>query len=179
MKCPHCGYIDSKVLDSRDVDDGVRRRRQCLSCESRFTTYERIQKSGLYVIKKDKRRELFDKSKLLNGIHKAFEKRPVAANAIEKVADDVEAELYKQGKQEVSSTVIGDMVMGHLKNLDQIAYIRFASVYRDFADITRLKQEVDSLAGGINKKTVPAAQLPLLPDNELEVVGKGSREKRK
>src|SRR5208283_2266099 len=105
MKCPHCGYIDSKVLDSRDVDDGVRRRRQCINCGSRFTTYERIQKSGLYVIKKDKRRELFDKNKLLNGIRKAFEKRPVAANVVDKVADDIESELYKQGNQEVPSTV--------------------------------------------------------------------------
>ena len=84
MKCPHCGFENSKVLDSRDVDDGVRRRRQCLSCNSRFTTYERIQKSSLFVVKKDKRRELFDKSKLLNGIRKAFEKRPIAANVIEK-----------------------------------------------------------------------------------------------
>ena len=179
MKCPHCGYNDSKVLDSRDVDDGVRRRRQCLSCDSRFTTYERIQKSGLFVIKKDKRRELFDKSKLLNGIHKAFEKRPVAAHVIDKVADDIEADLYKQGKQEVPSVVIGDMVMAHLKNLDQIAYIRFASVYREFADITRLKQEVDSLAGGAIRVATPSAQLPLLPEDELEVVVKGSRGKRK
>jgi transcriptional repressor NrdR len=178
MKCPHCGYTDSKVLDSRDVDDGVRRRRQCLSCDSRFTTYERIQKSGLFVIKKDKRRELFDKGKLLNGIRKAFEKRPVAANAINKVADDIENELYKQGKQEVSSTVIGDLVMGHLKKIDQIAYIRFASVYRDFADITRLKQEVDNLARG-EIKVVPSAQLPLLPDHGLEVVVKSGRGQRK
>jgi transcriptional repressor NrdR len=178
MKCPHCGYTDSKVLDSRDVDDGVRRRRQCLGCDSRFTTYERIQKSGLFVIKKDKRRELFDKGKLLNGIRKAFEKRPVAANAINKVADDIENELYKQGKQEVSSTVIGDMVMGHLKKIDQIAYIRFASVYRDFADITRLKQEVDNLARG-ESKAVPSAQLPLLTDQGLEVVVKAGRGQRK
>jgi transcriptional repressor NrdR len=178
MKCPHCGYTDSKVLDSRDVDDGVRRRRQCLSCDSRFTTYERIQKSGLFVIKKDKRRELFDKSKLLNGIRKAFEKRPVAANVINKVADDIENELYKQGKQEVSSTVIGDMVMGHLKQIDQIAYIRFASIYRDFADITRLKQEVDNLARG-EIKVVPSAQLPLLPDQGLVVGVKAGRGQRK
>jgi transcriptional repressor NrdR len=136
MNCPHCGYSDSKVLDSRDIDDGVRRRRQCLSCKGRFTTYERIQKSGLFVIKKDKRRELFDKGKLLTGIRKAFEKRPVPANVIDKVVNDIEAELYKQGKQEVPSTVIGDMVMASLKNIDHIAYIRFASVYREFADIT-------------------------------------------
>jgi transcriptional repressor NrdR len=178
MKCPHCGYNDSKVLDSRDVDDGVRRRRQCLGCESRFTTYERIQKSSLFVVKKDKRREAFDKGKLLKGIHKAFEKRPVASGVIDHVADDIEAELYKQGKQEVSSTVIGDMVMGHLKKIDQIAYIRFASIYRDFADITRLKQEVDNLARG-ESKAVPSAQLPLLPESELEVTAKAGRGKRK
>ena len=178
MKCPHCGYNDSKVLDSRDVDDGVRRRRQCLSCDSRFTTYERVQKTGLFVIKKDKRRELFDKSKLLNGIRKAFEKRPVAANVIDKVADDIEAELYKQGRQEVQSAVIGDMVMTGLKQIDQIAYIRFASVYRDFADITKLKQEVDNLARGISR-AIPAAQLTLLPEDETEIAEAGSRGKRK
>ena len=160
MKCPHCGFEDSKVLDSRDIDDGVRRRRQCLGCDSRFTTYERIQKSSLYVVKKDKRREIFDKGKLLNGIRKAFEKRPIAANVIDKVADDIENELYKQGRQEVSSTVIGDMVMAHLKKLDYIAYIRFASIYREFADITRLKQEVDNLARG-DSRQVHSAQLPL------------------
>jgi transcriptional repressor NrdR len=178
MKCPHCGYNDSKVLDSRDVDDGVRRRRQCLSCDTRFTTYERVQRTGLFVIKKDKRRELFDKGKLLNGIRKAFEKRPVAANTIDKIADDIEAGLYKQGRQEVQSAIIGDMVMNSLKQIDQIAYIRFASVYRDFADITKLKQEVDNLARGIGR-SVPAEQLPLIPENESTVVETESRGKRK
>jgi len=178
MKCPHCGYNDSKVLDSRDIDDGVRRRRQCLSCETRFTTYERVQRTGLFVIKKDKRRELFDKGKLLNGIRKAFEKRPVAANTIDKVADDIEAGLFKQGRQEVQSAIIGDMVMTSLKQIDQIAYIRFASVYRDFADITKLKQEVDNLARGMGR-SVPAEQLPLIPENEPSVVETESRGKRK
>jgi transcriptional repressor NrdR len=178
MKCPHCGYSDSKVLDSRDVDDGVRRRRQCLSCDTRFTTYERVQRTGLFVIKKDKRRELFDKGKLLSGIRKAFEKRPVAANTIDKIADDIETELYKQGRQEVQSEIIGDMVMTRLKQIDQIAYIRFASVYRDFADITKLKQEVDNLARGIGR-SVPAEQLPLIPENESTVVETESRGKRK
>jgi transcriptional repressor NrdR len=178
MKCPHCGYNDSKVLDSRDVDDGVRRRRQCLSCDTRFTTYERFQRTGLFVIKKDKRRELFDKGKLLNGIRKAFEKRPVAANTIDKVADDIEAGLYKQGRQEVQSAIIGDMVMNSLKQIDQIAYIRFASVYRDFADITRLKQEVDNLARGVGR-SVAAEQLPLIPENEPPFVETESRGKRK
>ncbi|MDD5287761.1 MAG: transcriptional regulator NrdR [Dehalococcoidales bacterium] len=175
MKCPHCGYVDSKVLDSRDVDDGVRRRRQCLSCDTRFTTYERIQKSGMFVFKKDKRRELFDKNKLLSGIRKACEKRPIPAHAIDKMADDIEAELYKQGKQEIPSTVIGDLVMDGLKNLDHIAYIRFASVYRDFADITRLKQEVDRLAVGSSKTVVSSAQLPLLPDSDIEVAVRGNK----
>jgi transcriptional repressor NrdR len=179
MNCPHCGYSDSKVLDSRNVDDGVRRRRQCLRCNGRYTTYERIQKSGLFVIKKDKRRELFDKGKLLSGIRKAFEKRPVPANIIDKIADDIEAELYKQGKQEVPSPVIGDMVMASLKNIDHIAYIRFASVYREFADITRLKQEVDRLAGGLTKTVPSTAQLPLLADDQFEVLVKESRGRRK
>ncbi|MBN1643223.1 MAG: transcriptional repressor NrdR [Dehalococcoidales bacterium] len=179
MKCPHCGYIDSRVLDSRDIADGVRRRRQCLSCGGRFTTYERIQKSDLYVIKKDKRRELFDKGKLLSGIRKAFEKRPVASHVIDKLADDIEAELYRQGKQEISSSLIGDMVMANMRNIDHIAYIRFASVYREFADITRLKQEVDNLADGVPKIELPSAQLPLLTDNGLEIVSKKGREKRK
>ena len=178
MKCPHCGYSDSKVLDSRDVDDGVRRRRQCLSCDTRFTTYERVQRTGLFVIKKDKRRELFDKGKLLSGIRKAFEKRPVAANTIDKIADDIETELYKQGRQEVQSEIIGDMVMTRLKQIDQIAYIRFASVYRDFADITKLKQEVDNLARGIGR-SVPAEQLPLIPENEPTVVETASLGKHK
>jgi transcriptional repressor NrdR len=178
MKCPHCGFEDSKVLDSRDVDDGIRRRRQCLSCGTRFTTYERIQKSSLYVIKKDMRRELFDKSKLLSGIRKAFEKRPIAASTVDKVADDIEAELYKEGRQEVSSTIIGDMVMEQLKTLDHIAYIRFASVYREIADITKLKQEVDNLARGAGR-AVPSAQLLLIPENELEVAETAIKGRRK
>ena len=121
---------------------------------------------------------MFDKGKLLNGIRKAFEKRPVAANTIDKIADDIEAGLYKQGRQEVQSAIIGDMVMTSLKQIDQIAYIRFASVYRDFADITRLKQEVDNLARGVGR-SVAAEQLPLIPENEPPVVETESRGKRK
>jgi len=116
-------------------------------------------KNRFVCYQKRQTQRIIDKSKLLNGIRKAFEKRPVAANVIDKVADDIEAELYKQGRQEVQSAVIGDMVMTGLKQIDQIAYIRFASVYRDFADITKLKQEVDNLARGISR-AIPAAQLP-------------------
>jgi transcriptional repressor NrdR len=163
MQCPYCGNQDSKVIDSRDVNDGVRRRRQCLNCEARFTTYERIQTTGLYVIKKDRRREEFNKDKLLTGIRKACEKRPLPTGTVDRLADDIEAELFKTGKSEISSSAIGDMVMARLKNLDHIAYIRFASVYRDFTDITRLKEEVDTLVSG-RTATHPSSQLPLIPE---------------
>ena len=147
MNCPYCGYHDSKVIDSRDVNEGIRRRRQCLSCDSRFTTYERLQPASLFVIKKDERREEFNRIKLLTGIRKACEKRPQPTGTVDKLADDIEAALYHLGKAEIPSTVIGDMVMERLKSLDYIAYIRFASVYREFTDITALKQEVDTLVG--------------------------------
>jgi len=168
MECPYCGHQDSKVIDSRDVNDGIRRRRQCLSCEARFTTYERLQPASLFVIKKDQRREEFDRNKLLSGLRKACEKRPLPTGTVDKLADDIEAELYRMGRSEVAGTVIGDMVMDGLKVLDHIAYIRFASVYRDFTDITVLKQAVDILASSQTKPSTPSAQLPLLPDNKLD-----------
>jgi transcriptional repressor NrdR len=168
MNCPFCGYHDSRVIDSRDANDGIRRRRQCLKCGSRFTTYERLQPASLFVIKKDQRREEFNKDKLLAGIRKACEKRPLPTGTIDKLADDIETELDSQGRAEIPSTTIGDMVMERLKNLDYIAYIRFASVYRDFADITALKREIDDLVGDKMEPSVPTAQLPLLPDEELK-----------
>ncbi len=146
MNCPYCGFHDSRVIDSRDVNDGIRRRRQCLQCESRFTTYERIQPAGLFVVKKDGRREEFDREKLLTGIRRACEKRPLASGTLEKIVDDIEMELYQTGSAEIPSKLIGDKAMNKLKSLDHIAYIRFASVYRDFEDITALKEEVDTLA---------------------------------
>jgi transcriptional repressor NrdR len=172
MNCPYCGYIDSKVIDSRDVNKGIRRRRKCLSCDSRFTTYERLQQASLFVIKKDERREEFNRIKLLTGIRKACEKRPLPAGTIDKLVDDIETELYHLGKAEIPSTVIGDIVMERLKNLDYIAYIRFASVYRDFTDITALKQEVDTLIGSEVGTPLPTSQLPLLPDEEQKELGK-------
>jgi transcriptional repressor NrdR len=177
VNCPYCGYNDSKVIDSRDVNDGIRRRRQCLRCDSRFTTYERFERSSLFVIKKDGRREEFDREKLLTGIRKACDKRPLAGDAVSRLVDDIEAELYQTGKSEISSTQIGDLVMTRLMSLDHIAYIRFASVYRQFADITTLKQEVDSLAGHSAKP--PADQLPLLPMEELPVQTKTTRRSRR
>ncbi len=179
MNCPYCGYHDSKVIDSRDVNEGIRRRRQCLSCSSRFTTYERQQLASLFVIKKDERREEFSRNKLLTGIRKACEKRPLPTGAVDKLADDIEAELYHLGKAEIPSSVIGDMVMERLKSLDYIAYIRFASVYREFADITALKQEIDSLVSNETETLYPTSQLPLLPTEELEVVAKRRHRSRK
>ena len=168
MNCPYCGYHDSKVIDSRNINEGIRRRRQCLKCNSRFTTYERLQPAGLFVIKKDQRREEFSRDKLLNGIRKACEKRPLSSGTVDKVADDIEAELYRSGKVETPSAVIGDMVMEKLKSLDHIAYIRFASVYREFTDITTLKQVVDTLVNGEPEVSPPASQLPLLSTEKLE-----------
>jgi len=177
LNCPYCGYYDSKVIDSRDVNDGIRRRRQCLRCESRFTTYERLQPASLFVMKKDGRREEFDRDKLLTGIRKACEKRPLASGAVEKLVDDIEMELYQAGSNEIASAAIGDKVMARLKTLDHIAYIRFASVYREFTDITTLKQEVDSLAS--HPVVHSADQLPLIPPEELAAPIKTPRRVRR
>ena len=181
MNCPYCGYSDSKVIDSRDINDGIRRRRQCLECSARFTTHERLQPAGLFVTKKDERREEFNRDKILAGLRRACEKRPLPSGIVDKLADDIEAELYRQGKAEIPGSVIGDMVMERLKNLDYIAYIRFASVYRDFTDITSLKREIDNLVSdNTESETVsPTSQLPLLPAEELEVVAKGRQRSRR
>jgi len=173
VNCPFCGHLDSKVIDSRDVNDGIRRRRQCLQCGQRFTTYERLQPASLFVIKKDRRREEFSREKLLSGIRKACEKRPLASGAVESLVDDIEAELFRMGRTEIPSTVIGDKVMAGLKKLDHIAFIRFASVYREFTDITTLKEEVDTLA---NHTIIPSAdQLPLIPPDEVPVTARSRR----
>jgi len=177
MDCPYCGYPDSKVIDSREVNEGIRRRRQCLSCGARFTTYERMQPASLFVVKKDGRREEFNRDKLLIGIRRACEKRPLPTGTVDKLVDDIEAELYHLGKPEIPSAVIGDMVMERLKSLDYIAYIRFASVYREFTDITALKQEVDTLLSA--EASQPSSQLPLLPDDRLKEPAKSRRRSRK
>ena len=179
MNCPYCGHTDSKVIDSREVNDGIRRRRQCLSCGSRFTTYERLQPASLFVIKKDERREEFNKNKLLAGIRKACEKRPLPTGTVDKLADDIEAEFYQLSKTEIPTTVIGDMVMERLKNLDHVAYIRFASVYREFTDITALKREVDTLLSAEAEVPQPTSQLPLIPVEQPVGLTKGHRRRRK
>ena len=177
MNCPYCVHYDSRVIVSRDVNDGIRRRRQCLQCHSRFTTYERLQPASLFVIKKDQRREEFSQEKLLTGIRKACEKRPLPSGTVDKLADDIEAEIYQMGKTEIPSAVIGDMVMARLKSLDHIAYLRFASVYREFADITTLKEEIDSLS---TKAVHPSDQLPLIPEEQLgDITMKSQRRRRR
>src|SRR5690349_20986251 len=135
MKCPYCGGTESRVKDSRDIGDAIHRRRECEQCKGRFSTYERVEKSPLMVIKRDQRREVFDRQKLSMGIRKACEKRPLPAVEIEKAVEEIEQELDRLGKQEVSSSVIGELVIERLRHLDKIAYIRFASVYRSFADV--------------------------------------------
>lgn len=161
MRCPFCGSQDSKVVDSRDVDDSIRRRRECLNpaCAGRFTTYERVQAVALYVVKKDGRREEFSREKLLGGLRKACEKRPLPAGAVEALAADIEAALYQTNAPEIPSSLLGEVVMDRLRSLDPIAYVRFASVYRQFADVDALREELDALASGTRPA---AAQLPLL-----------------
>jgi transcriptional repressor NrdR len=178
VDCPYCGHVNSKVIDSREASDGIRRRRQCLSCGARFTTYERLQSAGLFVIKKDERREEFSRDKLLVGVRKACEKRPLPTGAVDKLVDDIEAELYQLGKSEIPSTVIGDMVMEKLKSLDYVAYIRFASVYREFADITTLKREIDTLLSTPSETSPPREQLPLIPAEQPAGLAKNYRRRR-
>jgi len=161
MQCPYCDYQDSKVIDSRSISAGVRRRRQCLHCGRRFTTYERIQAESFLVVKKDGRREEFSRDKLTAGIRKACTKRPIAYENIERLVDDIEHQLHQMGKVEVPGSIIGELVMERLSRLDRVAYIRFASIYRDFADIETFKKEVDALVE-IEEVKPPSAQLPLI-----------------
>ena len=144
MDCPYCENSTSKVTNKRKSLNSIRRRRECLECEKRFTTYETIVKEDLYVIKKDKRREKFSREKLAAGIEKAFEKRPVPKEEIEKMINNIEEQLRKRGK-EIKSSMIGELVMKKIKKLDNVAFIRFASVYRDFQDIKDFKKELGGL----------------------------------
>ena len=149
MKCPFCGFTDSKVIDSRPAEDGttIRRRRECLDCLKRFTTYEVIERMPLVVIKRDGSRQSFDNVKIINGLVRACEKRPVTMAQIEELADDIEQELRGRLESEVSSETIGEMVMLRLKDLDEVAYVRFASVYRSFKDINTFMEELTKLLG--------------------------------
>jgi transcriptional repressor NrdR len=146
MRCPYCTHRETDVIDTRDTDDfRIRRRRQCGKCKRRFTTYEEVEKEDLFVIKKDGRREKFDRHKLLSGLEKSCEKRPVSREKIEQVADFVEVRLRKTGKKEVSANQIGELVMERLRKVDEVAYIRFASVYRSFADVESFEDALKKL----------------------------------
>lgn len=152
MKCPFCGFSESKVIDSRPTDEGerIRRRRECLKCSKRFTTYEIIENVPIVVIKKDKARETFDRTKLLNGLLRACEKRPVSLDTLENIVDEIEVLLQNSLDREVSSQRIGTYAMEKLKGVDEVAYVRFASVYRQFKDINSFMEELSKL---INSKS--------------------------
>ena len=147
MKCPFCENSDTKVIDSRQTDDGhaIRRRRECENCKKRFTTYEKVEEMILMVIKKDGSREAFDRNKIYTGIVKACEKRPVPADKIEEVVDDIERGLNNMMEKEVESSFIGELIMEKLRELDEVAYVRFASVYRQFTDINTFVSEIEKL----------------------------------
>ena len=147
MKCPYCGHPESKVVDSRPADEGasIRRRRECLACQKRFTTYETMESLPLMVIKKDGSRQTFDRSKVLNGMIRACEKRPVPFETLERIADQIEQELQNSLERETSTDLIGELVMERLKEVDEVAYVRFASVYRQFKDINTFMAELNKL----------------------------------
>ena len=156
MRCPFCNLSNFRVTDSRNVENGIRRRRECQDCNRRFTTYERIQANVLMVTKRDNRREEFDREKLAGGIRKACAKRPVPARNIEEMVEDIELDLQGLGQGEVAASVIGELVMERLRSLDRVAYIRYASVYRDFQDIESFEQVVKDLReGGGTQLTLP------------------------
>ena len=162
MLCIQCGKDRTKVVDSRESRAGVRRRRECLSCGTRFTTLEKVQNRTLMVIKQDNRREEFQRGKLAASLTKACVKRPLPINAINKLIDDIENKLNEAGKQELRSELIGELVMARLKGLDRVAYIRYASVYRDFSDIEKFKEEIESLLLPDESNKVTNAQLSFL-----------------
>jgi transcriptional repressor NrdR len=150
MKCPYCQFLEDKVLDSRVVRDGdaIKRRRECLQCGRRYTTFEHIEERRIRVVKKDGRREPFDRQKLMRGLDLACRKRPVSSEALERIVDEIERTLYDRGEQEVQATVIGEMLVEALRKLDPVAYVRFASVYRDFQDLTQFQELLELLKPG-------------------------------
>lgn len=161
MRCPYCAQENSKVIDTRESEETIRRRRECLNCGRRFTTYERVAQTSLMVIKQDARREAFDRQKLMHGIMRACAKRPVPMEAIEKIVEDIEMQLHAIGRSEVDSQRIGQMVMDRLRVLDDVAYVRFASVYRRFADLESLQAEIQRLRERKEREAEQQAQMKL------------------
>jgi transcriptional repressor NrdR len=155
MRCPYCNHTQHKVIDTREAGDAIRRRRKCDHCNRRFTTYENVA-ANVLVVKSDGRREPFDRHKLLQGIQIASVKRPISRNTIESIVTQIEESLQGQGRAEVQSKVIGSMVLDHLANTDQVAYIRFASVYLDMSDLNEIQNEIDRLMGRSSPSQIPA-----------------------
>ncbi len=147
MKCPYCGNLQDRVIDSRESEDGlqIRRRRECLKCEKRFTTYEAIEEKSLVVVKKDGRREKFMREKIFAGIQKACEKRPVSTDTISRIVEEVEQELKQKFEKEVPSEEIGNLIIEKLRGIDEVAYVRFASVYRQFKDVSEFQKEIEKI----------------------------------
>lgn len=154
MKCPFCGHMEDKVIDSRPTEEGsaIRRRRECIKCNSRFTTYEKIEDTPLMVIKKDGTRQIFDRNKVVNCVMKACSKRPVSLQQAEDLAHEVEQQIMNTVKREVNSSEIGELIMCHLKELDEVAYVRFASVYKQFKDVDTFMEELSKIIHENNKK---------------------------
>lgn len=147
MKCPYCGFSESKVVDSRSTEDdsSIRRRRECLGCNKRYTTYEKIEDIPILIIKKNMNREYFDRTKIINGLIKACQKRPVSRSQIENIADEVEKKINNEMLTEVRSEYVGEIIMEHLKKVDEVSYVRFASVYRQFKDVNTFMEEIKNL----------------------------------
>jgi transcriptional repressor NrdR len=161
MRCPFCSSTNSRVIDTRSAEGGIRRRRECEDCGRRFTTYERVAPLRLMVIKQDGRREPFDREKILRGIQIACAKRPIDTESIEETVSSIERELYHRGSREVTSREIGEMVMQNLRRLDEVAYIRFATIYRRFADVEDLADEIESLQERREQEAILKAQMRL------------------
>ncbi len=181
MRCPYCEYANSKVIDSRDSGDGIRRRRECLKCERRFTTYEYVQMRTMMVVKRDGRREEFQREKLFASLAKACAKRPLPVGTIDKTLDEIETTLSESGRAEVRARAIGELVMDKLRELDRVAYIRFASVYRDFSDIESFKQEIDALldSGEPGNGAHHPDQMSALDDDAATLTGRRRRPRRR
>jgi transcriptional repressor NrdR len=178
MRCPHCSHTESKVTDSREAQEIIRRRRECLSCSIRFTTFERIQTTNLLIIKHDGRREAFNRDKLLSGILKACTKRPISIEVVDKAVDDIDTALHHLGHAEVPSAILGEMVMRHLRGIDRVAYIRFASVYRQFQNAESFMREIEALIAG-REMLSSHSQLPLPSDISAPKVQKRKNQQTK
>lgn len=161
MKCPFCASTNTRVIDTRSAEGGIRRRRECEDCQRRFTTYERVAPLRLRVVKRDGRREPFNRDKIVDGVQIACAKRPVATESIEELVSGIESELYHRGSREVTSREIGEMVMQNLRKLDEVAYIRFATIYRRFADVEDLADEIESLLERRQQETILKAQMKM------------------